>query len=659
MIKKIKKGFTLVELVIVIAVIAVLSAILIPVFGNIIDSSKKGKLEANLKTISSELVTRAFKQNVPYYTPSAVRNIAAQMGFDFTSEDFFVPEGYTVWYDQANFNLRLLPDSETLLAENQASLSVYESTPVYGGVANGSHTLYNDNLLIGSDALNALPRRPEALLSNKNMLAMATSEENQTLMNSIREIYELGSNYAVGDIDRELERIAQDLLAAELITTETRDLIKREFSTEHTIYVAANGSITTLSSNNYIVKNVVFSNAAQELVGIPGTGAGEADENKYNYKFECVFEIPSKVKNVLGSVWNMVGNYTVDVVSFAGDVEIGDTLNKVNLTKAPTGTSKDSSYAGEELYIPTDTLALDYGTHYGLVYDTYSAKYSNGHTIATDLDGAYAANSNEVNVTAEMITSYLSDLTVHTVTLDDKTVTYDLEAKYITPRVWFDMEEIKKKLSELHGDGSGNVTITKIEVYERTYGDYRMISILAIYEDAQGIIRGARLGNSIGYVTNTYEYVRNDSNNYVAVEASLEESVATTAGYVQFKLPNGSQVLKDYDPANLKVTAYYREATQFFSQEKSSFGNIFYSPTELIVASGEGSEKHVELTTSANGFLWSTANDALSFARVDDPKDEKSNYYQNGVKLTRVEVVNTQGTEDTADDMVVYVKYYK
>ena len=38
--KSLKKGFTLVELVIVIAVIAILSAVLIPTFGNVIENSK-------------------------------------------------------------------------------------------------------------------------------------------------------------------------------------------------------------------------------------------------------------------------------------------------------------------------------------------------------------------------------------------------------------------------------------------------------------------------------------------------------------------------------------------------------------------------------------------------------------------------------------------
>ena len=47
--KRTKKGFTLVELVIVIAVIAILSAILIPTFGSIIKDANETKAKADLK----------------------------------------------------------------------------------------------------------------------------------------------------------------------------------------------------------------------------------------------------------------------------------------------------------------------------------------------------------------------------------------------------------------------------------------------------------------------------------------------------------------------------------------------------------------------------------------------------------------------------------
>lgn len=48
--KQTKKGFTLVELVIVIAVIAILSAILIPTFGNVISQAKENAAKEDART---------------------------------------------------------------------------------------------------------------------------------------------------------------------------------------------------------------------------------------------------------------------------------------------------------------------------------------------------------------------------------------------------------------------------------------------------------------------------------------------------------------------------------------------------------------------------------------------------------------------------------
>ena len=53
---KAKKGFTVVELVIVIAVIAILSAVLIPTFSNLINKANESALQQNITNAYTEYV---------------------------------------------------------------------------------------------------------------------------------------------------------------------------------------------------------------------------------------------------------------------------------------------------------------------------------------------------------------------------------------------------------------------------------------------------------------------------------------------------------------------------------------------------------------------------------------------------------------------------
>ena len=55
--KKSNKGFTLIEMVIVIAVIAILAAILIPTFAHVINNANAAKLQAQLKNVHTVYVT--------------------------------------------------------------------------------------------------------------------------------------------------------------------------------------------------------------------------------------------------------------------------------------------------------------------------------------------------------------------------------------------------------------------------------------------------------------------------------------------------------------------------------------------------------------------------------------------------------------------------
>lgn len=61
--KKLKKGFTLVELVIVIAVIAILSAVLIPTFGNVIQNANDSAAKSEVSNAITQYTTNQASHN--------------------------------------------------------------------------------------------------------------------------------------------------------------------------------------------------------------------------------------------------------------------------------------------------------------------------------------------------------------------------------------------------------------------------------------------------------------------------------------------------------------------------------------------------------------------------------------------------------------------
>ena len=88
-----KKGFTIVELVIVIAVIAILAAVMIPTFGGIIK-------KANLSSVQ-QAATSAYKEAYALAISDGVivKGVAPAEGATEGTGDYYVVNGYTFAFD--------------------------------------------------------------------------------------------------------------------------------------------------------------------------------------------------------------------------------------------------------------------------------------------------------------------------------------------------------------------------------------------------------------------------------------------------------------------------------------------------------------------------------------------------------------------------------
>ena len=96
--KKLKKGFTLVELVIVIAVIAILSAVLIPTFGNVIGNAKESAAKSEVSNTITQYTTNQASNELPSDLPKEGYIIL------FKSEQTVAGTNYSASYTDANIS---------------------------------------------------------------------------------------------------------------------------------------------------------------------------------------------------------------------------------------------------------------------------------------------------------------------------------------------------------------------------------------------------------------------------------------------------------------------------------------------------------------------------------------------------------------------------
>ena len=81
-----KKGFTLVELMVVVVIIGILVAIIIPIYGNVQDNAAMKSHEANLRTIDGAITMYIAEEGQP------PKDIDALVGSDYLTEVPTIPK---------------------------------------------------------------------------------------------------------------------------------------------------------------------------------------------------------------------------------------------------------------------------------------------------------------------------------------------------------------------------------------------------------------------------------------------------------------------------------------------------------------------------------------------------------------------------------------
>lgn len=710
--KAIKKGFTLVELVIVIAVIAVLSAVLIPVFGNVVKDSRVSALKASLKTCTSNLIMYSLYNQVDYYTPSVIREFLKSEGIKgLTSEDSeFCEDGYSIWYNQQNYNFYLVKNDELadFVGGGTSSASVNNrntaafATDIFGNVADGGTTQGSGENAGASAQLQRIPRRPEAITPDENLLLVATDEANKNILLGIETLYN-GADTDKGNTS------AQNIIIAVQNAMDHCDLFNSfsdwkikdytdKFDVNSTAWLNNVGNFITDATfddvggkkiadiSNVIVSPYLGSFSESE------TGGNEITGNIRNFgnttelvgavlNVSCVIEIAStNTIELVEQFYQRFSNAGVNIV-ISGNVTIDSTVS----SSVSSGTNKVSTVTGGGKNISSVVSAGGGSAVSGggnkIISSTISSSeflnWTTSESGGVSIVNYSTVSKDKTDSTKNLVSIKLPDGQVKYETVGeeffkDATITVGNETekvqyKYNTSSFSINVSEFLKKVGITSDD-----QVRSVKIKQDSYNNVYTTSVYLEYE-INNVIYGKSVNFGVGHITSFDYYYRFFNKNFDSVNKSGENTVpqyfeindnsedSKRAGSLTVKLPDGTLNLQSYKNEDFTIEVYYNETTRYYTSETSEFGTEFKVFSHDAVAS---EEKHVTWggtngsKTKIGGYYvvdFGTHNILGNPTRDKDGNTKNAKYFVNTVTINRI-VIRDKGVDGKPGNIMI-VKY--
>ncbi len=275
-----KRGFTIVELMIVIVIIGILVAIIVPAVTGAIDKANLTKLQAEVKSMNTQLLIESIFDSVYAYRPEEVEEMLEGLGFDLGS----TPKGYSLWYNQEKNEIILAKTEEMFAGGSSAVQAAFDYS--------------------------RLPVRIEAVTANRNLLYIdKTPSDIRTYIDSMRNLMNdsaAGTAYeTMSNVENRLAEIRNALNSSSLsenIKKAVTDRMDTDFAPDTTLFV----------SDDYMINKKVLEAVAPETVTINnilfqnGIKVVPKMENNMGVTIEADFiiEIPNSVAIVSAGAFN-------------------------------------------------------------------------------------------------------------------------------------------------------------------------------------------------------------------------------------------------------------------------------------------------------------------------------------------------------------------
>lgn len=275
-----KRGFTIVELMIVIVIIGILVAIIVPAVTGAIDKANLTKLQAEVKSMNTQLLIESIFDSVYAYRPEEVEEMLEGLGFDLGS----TPKGYSLWYNQEKNEIILAKTEEMFAGGSSAVQAAFDYS--------------------------RLPVRIEAVTANRNLLYIdKTPSDIRTYIDSMRNLMNDSvagtAKETMSNVENRLAEIRNAVNSSSLsenIKKAVTDRLDTDFAPDTTLFV----------SDDYMINKKVLEAVAPVTVNINnilfqnGIKVVPKMENNMGVTIEADFiiEIPNSVAIVSAGAFN-------------------------------------------------------------------------------------------------------------------------------------------------------------------------------------------------------------------------------------------------------------------------------------------------------------------------------------------------------------------
>ena len=275
-----KRGFTIVELMIVIVIIGILVAIIVPAVTGAIDKANLTKLQAEVKSMNTQLLIESIFDSVYAYRPEEVEEMLEGLGFYLGS----TPKGYSLWYNQEKNEIILAKTEEMFAGGSSAVQAAFDYS--------------------------RLPVRIEAVTANRNLLYIdKTPSDIRTYIDSMRNLMNdsaAGTAYeTMSNVENRLAEIRNTVNSSSLsenIKKAVTDRLDTDFAPDTTLFVSDDYMINkkvleAVAPVTVKINNILFQNGIKVVPKM---------ENNMGVTIEADFiiEIPNSVAIVSAGAFN-------------------------------------------------------------------------------------------------------------------------------------------------------------------------------------------------------------------------------------------------------------------------------------------------------------------------------------------------------------------